>query len=129
MTTSVSPGNIRQFGKLVDQMAKDWEPEANKLKDSKELPTEHNYPEFGELQSSTTAKSNYDQNLAEWVTSGKALHDMLGGLADACEKIAKDYETAAERANASVETVKNLLGQEMSTQPGGQQPTAPPVNA
>lgn len=127
----VSPGNIRQFGKLLDDLAEDWNNEYfplvqfTKVKDEK--PDE--YPDYGAtFEAATTIQSAYDSAYSTMVPLVSNGYELMKGLADAAEAIATKYDTSAERANAKVADIQKILEEHVTppkTDPGAGDPTDP----
>lgn len=126
--TSVSPGNVRQFAKFVEELAEEWKSQKEAIKNSKThgeatRSRDATFPEFGELDESSRAKSRYEDNVDKWTDTAETFLDVLNGLKDACNKIADEYESSEERANADVTRIQSLLGDEMpETDTNTQQP-------
>lgn len=123
----VSPGNIRQFGKLMDDLAKDWNTEEFPLVQFARIKDEQpdQYPYYGAtFEAATTVQQKYDSAYNAMVPLLSNCYEVLKGLADAADKIATKYDTSAERANASVSDVQKIL-EEYVTPPSSGTPPAP----
>jgi hypothetical protein len=131
MATTVNPGNVREFAKFVGELAEEWKYRAEAVKNSKTDGGGSQYapatfPTFGKLpDSSDQGKQLYQTNVDAWTTSTQALLDALNGLKEACEKVAKQYDTAEERNSADVGKIQGLLNENLDDIAGQQkQPQA-----
>jgi len=118
MTVSVSPGNVRQFARFVGELAEEWKFQKEAIENSKThgqatRSRDATFPDFGELDDSDRAKRLYEENVDKWVEAAQTFYEVLEGLKDACNKIADEYESSEERANADVTRIQSLLGDEM----------------